>query len=206
MWSSACLQACFCKLSWQFQNVDPVNYPSTPFQTISDAWQWSLHGPLCIRAHTIPFAEFFRKQSSLAPQATETNNLPQTHHHVSIELHKKNMQTVFSHPPPWKYLPHFKASTGELGQKKQKAYGDKAHIQSSSPVIKPGTSVVFSGCLCAQVICPRPAVPFSLFPFTLPLLLLPMAVQRVFHLMVHQKSRFVVYSSEGGSRRELVRW
>ena len=48
-------------------------------------------------------------------------------------------------------------------------YTQSTHMELWAPVIKPGTSVAFSGCLRVQVISPRPAVPFSLFTLYAPI-------------------------------------
>lgn len=124
------------------------------------------------KEHTLHLCRVFWMQSSLAPQALkQPTNLPQTHHSCfnRAPQEKCGRDCVSSHPPPWKYLSPFKAGTGGLGQNKQKAHTHKAHIWSSAPVIKPGASVAFSGCLRVQVISPRPAVPFSLFTLYAPI-------------------------------------
>lgn len=43
------------------------------------------------------------------------------------------------------------------------------HMELRAPVIKPGTSASFSGCLRVQIIRLRPAVPFSLFTLYAPI-------------------------------------
>lgn len=80
------------------------------------------------------------------------------------------------------------------------------HMELWAPVIRPGTSVAFWGCLHVQVIRPRPAVPFSFFTLYAPIASTTTVCPNNDLSNGSSKSRFfvVVYSLKGRSGRELV--
>lgn len=106
MQSRAYLQVCFCKLPRQFKEADTQTCCLSLNSVISGNW-WS---PTVIIAWSsllnnthYTFAEFFRKQSSLAPQGTKPTNQPTSLKpttRVSIELQKKNVEGTASLPNP----------------------------------------------------------------------------------------------------------
>jgi len=92
---------------------------------------------------------------------------------------------------------------------KQKVYTHKAHIWSSGLQSSSLGHLWLSQDACAfKQLVQGQLSPSCSSPFMFPLLLLPLSVQGVFRLMDHQKSScfVVVYSWEGNSGRELVRW
>lgn len=186
------------ELSWLLQEADKPSCYVSLHSTIPG----TKGSPMLMAAwSSLPMN--FWKQSSLAAQGTTTP--PKLTTHCSNQPHRGGAEgsRLLSTPQPGNTCLASRPARRIRWEWTKGTHTQSTHMELRAPVIKPGTSASFSGCLRVQIIRLRPAVPFSLFTLYAPIASATVAFPKSISSGWSPKEEafLLAYSGE-----ELVRW